>query len=147
LVLGVCVATALALTDTIVLLPSPNSFWQTLGEILICLVVTFVLLAFGCAVLARKLPKRQLRVFGPRVSRFPFVSLGYLIIAGTIVGAAAPIIVSPEKVGKAGDSLATLSSLFVVGGIILVGTGKRIRKQVTIEDLTKSDARLPVLFL
>src|SRR5262249_35922787 len=56
LVLGVCIATALVLTGTIVLLPSPNSLWEILGKILICAVVTFVFLAFGCAILVRKLP-------------------------------------------------------------------------------------------
>jgi hypothetical protein len=149
LVLSVYIAALLALISTILLLPRPNNFWQTLGEILICMGVTFAVPALGCAVLVRKLPKRDPRVFGPRVSRFPFVSLGYLVIAGTIVGVVALIIINPAKALTSDNlnNLTTLLFLFVGGGAILVGTGKRIRNPVTIEGLTKSDARLPVLFL
>jgi hypothetical protein len=149
LVLSVLIASVvLVLIVTIVLLPQPNSDWEKLGEILICIGIPMAFVPFGCAVLVRTLPKRDPRVFGRRRARFPFVWLGYLTIIGSIVGTAALMISHPEK-----NTFVNIVSLLVllcivnVFSLIPIGIGKRLRDQVTIEDAIKSDTRLVVLYL
>jgi hypothetical protein len=156
LVLGVDAVTLLAVIGVIVLL-LPHIREEAFGEALIffigiaMFVVMFV--AFGCAVLVRKLPRIRdsTRMFGPRPARFSvrrtLISLGYLIIAGGII--AAPIIsyqVIDEGLGQFFGLLAVLLFSFGLVGLALINAGKRFH-QVTIEDLTKSDPRSLVLYL
>src|SRR5262249_47533976 len=94
LVLGVDVVTLLAVIGvigTIVTLLPHRNHWELWELFLVtcttCIsIVMFV--AFGGAVLVRKLPKRdftRFRVFGRRRVRFPFIFIGYLTIAGGAV--------------------------------------------------------------
>jgi hypothetical protein len=151
LVLSVWIASVvLVLIVTIVLLPQPNTdvFREALGEILICIGMPIAFVLLGCTVLVRTLPKRDPRVFGRRRSRFPFVWLGYLTIIGSIAGMAALMISYPERDTFGGIvKLLALLCFVIIGSGHLISTGERLRNQVTIEDATKSDARLVVLFL
>jgi hypothetical protein len=126
-----------AVIGIIVLLP--RDYWDN-GPLIFGIGI-LTLVAFGSAVLVRKLPKRRdsTRMFGPRRVRFPFISLGCLIIAGSIAGAVALL---------SFDHMLPFYMLIPAGwGFFFIVYGLSIRNPETIEGALKSDARLPVLYL
>src|SRR5262249_11173179 len=147
LVLGVDAVTLLAVMGVIaLLLPRIEVWWEVLITYIGILMFAVMSVAFGCAVLVRKLPKIRdsTRVFGPRrVSsslQRTSISLGCLTIAGGIM------------------ALQMSGAFFFVLGIWLFGLGIvvcfmifasrfRMFHKVTIEDAIKSDPRLLVLYL
>lgn len=88
------------------------------------------------------LPRRNPRVFGPRVPRFPFAAAGKLLIAvgwGTVLFA----IFEGLSIGDA-VKLAIIISTF---GLTLVTLGRRLKASVSIERTEQADSRPPVLYL
>jgi hypothetical protein len=149
LVLSVTVLSVLATTVTAVIVPKTDNFWGVLGIIVLCIAILILLSAFGCTVLVRKLPKREFRVSGPRRVRFPFVYLGYLVIAGAIVGCIAVLKFAPPENRNFSNITGLLLLVLMAAsvGVALMGTGKRVEKQVSIEEAVSIDPRSPVLFL
>src|SRR5262249_47384326 len=117
--------------------------------------------AAGCALPVRKLPKRNPRVFGPRRVRFPFVWVFRLLIVVPPAGLFALLIhafVSGSGTFSGVSLTWSIVGLVFFGSLSLIlplapvllgisGADARVRNQTTIEDATKSDARLPVVFL
>jgi hypothetical protein len=154
LVLGVDVVTIFAVIGiAIVLLPS--DYWDdppVMFSVISISILMFV--AFGSAVLVRKLPKRRsTRMFGRRRVRLPLTSLGYLTIAGGVVA----VLIGFYALGTppSGEYFTTelavgfmiFMAFFAWPGVSLILAGYSVRNQKTIEDAVKSDARLPVLYL
>jgi hypothetical protein len=171
LVLGVDAVTLLAVIGVIVLLP--GDYWEAWGGVLVG-IISIGVMTCGCAVLVRKLPKIRdsTRTFGRRRVRFPFISLGCLTFAGGIAGAAALMSYSPgrpdmpnvfaacmwmtnsllvdcAKISDATLMLLVFMCLFLSGALggFISTFGLGVRNQVTIEQVLKSDPRLPVLYL
>jgi hypothetical protein len=134
---------------TAVVVPKPDNFWGVLGIIVLCIAMSILVSAFGCTILVRKLPKREFRVSGRRRVRFPFVYFGYLIMAGAIVGCVAVLMLAPSENRTLRNIIGLLSVVFMATlfGKALIITGKRVKKQVSIEEAVRSDPRSPVLFL
>jgi hypothetical protein len=146
LVLGVDAVPLFAVIGVIVLLlPDTPDYWYVWGKILLCIMFIGIAMfvALGCAVLVRKLPKRDPRVVGLRRARFPFVSLGYLTIAGGFAGAAAlaalmiaEMIIDPHwRISEYITFSIGIFSYFLFicsCGVGLIMTGMRVRNQVTI---------------
>jgi hypothetical protein len=149
LVLGVTVLSVLATIVTAVVAPKPDNFWGVLGIIVLCIAMPILLSAFGCTILVRKLPKREFRVSGPRRVRFPFVYFGYLVMAGAVVGCVAVTIFAPPENRTLSNiiGLLVVVSMATLFGKALIITGKRVNKQVSIEEAVRFDPRSPVLFL
>ncbi len=149
LVLSVAVVAVLATLATALFIPSPAGFLGGLGSTLLCIGISILFLASGCTLLIRTLPKRGVRVSGPRRARLPFVYLGYLVIAGAIAGAVAVLVFAPAENKTFSNSLGLLVavSMTALGGKALIDTGKRVNNEVSIEDASRIDPRPPVLFL
>jgi len=143
LLLGVDAVAILAVTGSVHLVLRPSDYWD-INVVIFCVVSSLMFVAFGTAVLVRMLPKRRdsTRAFGPRRARFPFISLGCLIIAGSIVGGAALIYFDPWQ-----SDILVFFMVPIVCAYLLIVYGRSIRNPPTIEDELKSDARLPVLYL
>jgi hypothetical protein len=152
LVLGVDVVTIFAVIGIAIVL-FPSDYWRDPGvpfSIISISILMFV--AFGSAVLVRKLPKRSARVFGRRRVRLPLSSLGYLTIAGGVLA----VLIEFYALGtplSGKDFFLELAMGFMIlvffawPGLSLILAGYSVRNQKTIEDALKSDARLPVLYL
>jgi hypothetical protein len=146
LISGALLASILATIAAAVLLP------KHLGElriVLLCAAVLILSLAFGYTALVRKLPKRTLRVGGPRRVQFPFLFFGYLLIAiGIATVIAVPILAPPEN-RTIGNylGLPSLLMVFILFGTVLLRIGKRVKNQRSIEETVPFDVRSPVLFL
>jgi hypothetical protein len=156
LLLGVGIVSGLALLGTTALLPQTSSDWdsdwEVLAEPLIYGVPAALMMVFGCTVLVRKLPKRNPRVFGPRRSRFPFVWFGYLLIVVPTAVLLALLIYLLVSGQVYWSIISFCLGLLVIWAFRRMAsdifyTGERLRNQTTIEDVTKFDARLPVVFL
>jgi hypothetical protein len=148
LILGVTVLGILTTIITAVLLPQSFS---GIGMFFLCAAIPLLISAFGCTLLVRRLPKRECRVSGRRRVRFPFIFLGYAIIFGAIVGfvvgCVEVLVGDPLENSPSILELLRFALLFTLFGIVLIKVGKRVRKQVSIEDAVKLDPRPPVLFL
>ena len=127
LISGALLASILATIAAAVLLP------KHLGElriVLLCAAVLILSLAFGYTALVRKLPKRTLRVGGPRRVQFPFLFFGYLLIAiGIATVIAVPILAPPEN-RTIGNylGLPSLLMVFILFGTVLLRIGKRVSR-------------------
>jgi hypothetical protein len=143
LVLGVDAVAILAVIS--ILLLSSDYLGNFSVTLCIISISTLIFVAFGSAVLVRNLPKRRdsTRLFGTRRVRFPFTSLGCLIIAGSIAGGAAMIYFDPTQIFWP----VFLALIPAMWGAYSIVYGRSIRNPPTIEDALKSDARLPVLYL
>jgi cadmium resistance protein CadD (predicted permease) len=148
LALSVVIASVLVLIGTMVLLPETN-LWGLLGKILICIGVPIAFMAFCFSVLVRKLPKRNARVFGPRVARsqwFTVACLGSVGTAGLFAMSIYFFVFLDAPLG--------LMFFFAYCGLFLAllslygfAADKLRRNQKTIEEIPKYDPRLPVVFL
>jgi hypothetical protein len=155
LVLGVDAAVIIGLGVLLqVTLPDTHRDF-IVGSVTFFAFCSVTVVAFATAVLVRMLPKRRdsTRAFGPRRVRFPFISLGRLIIAISIAGGF--ISLGWLMIAK-GATMLTMQaavltiitmSCWVFGGYRLIVYGRSIRDPETIEGALKSDVRLPVLYL
>ena len=149
LALGVAVLAVFATIIIAVIVPTPDGFWGVFEMVVLCAAMPILLSAFGCTVLVRKLPKRECRVSGHRRVRFPFTHLGYLVIAGAIAGGVAVPIFAPAENRTLDNIIGLLVLVLMVSllGMALMLIGKRVARQVSIEEAVRLDPRSPVLFL
>jgi tetratricopeptide (TPR) repeat protein len=95
------------------------------------------------------MPKRNPRVFGRRRPRFPFVTIGWALIAVGVLVCVYSFI--SWAIGKVSSSVAT-NSLGVLGvaiafGGYLVFLGRRVSAAKSLEEVAQTDPRQPVLYL
>ncbi len=99
--------------------------------------------------LVRFLPRRNLRVFGQRRPRFPFATTGKALISLGVLICVFSFVWS--TMGKAPDSVVSDSLKLLVfasafGGY-LIFLGRHISGPASLEEITRTDPRPPVLYL
>ena len=145
-VLGIALIAFLVTYGTAMILPTPNGdSWLLL--IAICITLACSSSAAALAVVVRTLPQRNVRIFGRRRVRFPFVVLGYLVIAVAIAGGVAVSWLADNATVDNYLRLFVVVVVFAGGGIGMILTGRRLHNQLSIEEATRQDVRAPVLFL
>lgn len=149
LVFCVGVLAVLAPIGTAFLVRQAGGVWGILEMAILYVGLPIACMGLGCTVLVRKLPKREFRVSGRRRVGFPFVSLGYLVIASGIALVVATLMLAPPERRTVGNVLRLLLVGVICAGAgkALIATGNRVGNQPSIEESARLDARPPVLFL
>jgi Sel1 repeat len=106
--------------------------------------------AVATAILLFIAPRRQLRVFGERRVRFPFIRAGQVLIAfGGLVCAIAVFLWATGKreLSLVVNALTLTFAFLVPTGFYLMRRGRRLQTTGSFDQLLVQDSRAPVLYL